>query len=366
MSESASLLSEIEDAIANGPMERRAETLSRVTNLFLSGADRFKDEHVSLFDDVIGHLIREIETKARAELAVRLAPIGNAPLNVLRRLAQDDDIAVAGPVLAQSPRLEDSDLVDIAKSKSQAHLAAISGRTGIAEGVTEVLVSRGNQDVIRKVADNKTARLSAASFSDLARRARNDGDLAEKIGNRPDIPADIFRDLVVRASEVVQKRLLASAKPETRAEIRRVLEKVSGEMEASAKSSGRDFSAAQETVAELAKARSLNEQDLAEFARAEHYEETVVMLSQLCRIPVEVMDRLLDSDRPDPVLILCKAAGFGWQTARAVMLVRPGRDGTPTHAIDSAFANFEKLAPATAQRVVRFWQVGAGKGPEGA
>jgi len=83
-------------------------------------------------------------TMGRArELSAQLAPIGNAPVNVIQRLARDDEITVAGPVLAQSPRLSPTDLVDIAETKSQAHLLAISGREAIAPMVTDVLVHRG-------------------------------------------------------------------------------------------------------------------------------------------------------------------------------------------------------------------------------
>ena len=80
-------------------------------------------------------------------------------------------------------------------------------------------------------------------------------------------------------------------------------------------------------------------------------------LSLLCGVPIETADRLMAGDRPDPILILCKAAGYGWTTARAIIMSRPSAKGTSTPALDAAFANFEKLSPSTAQRVVRFWQV---------
>ena len=72
---------------------------------------------------------------------------------------------------------------------------------------------------------------------------------------------------------------------------------------------------------------------------------------------VEVVDRLMSGDRPDPILILCKASGWGWPTARAIMTARPGTKGTSSQGLDAAFTNFERLSPATAQRVLRFWQV---------
>jgi uncharacterized protein (DUF2336 family) len=265
MAASASPIPELENVIQAGSPQQRAEALKRITAFFLSGASRFNEDHVRLFDDVFGRLIAEIESKARAELAHRLAPVANAPVEVVRRLAKDDDIAVAGPLLSQSRRLAETDLVDIARTKSQAHLLAISGRADIAEPVTDVLVRRGDREVVRTVADNREARLSEDSFSALVGRAEKDGVLAEKVGLRPDIPPRLFRDLLLKATEVVQQRLFASARPETQAEIRRVLAKVSDEVGAYA--APRDYSQAQRTIAELRREGKLDEAARVDFAQ---------------------------------------------------------------------------------------------------
>ncbi len=182
----------------HGSRHKRVETLQRITTLFLAGASRYSDEHVDLFDDVFGLLIEEIETKARAELANRLAPVRNAPVKVLRTLAHDDDIAVAGPVLKLAPRLHEADLVDLAETKSQAHLQAISTRQMLGEAVTDVLVRRGDREVARSVADNRGARISETGFFRLVKRAESDGVLAEKVGLRPDIPPPMFRELLTQ------------------------------------------------------------------------------------------------------------------------------------------------------------------------
>jgi uncharacterized protein (DUF2336 family) len=350
-----SLIPELEEVIQRGSPERRAETLKRITAFFLEGASRFNEDHVRLFDDVFGRLITEIESKAREELSRHLAPVGNAPVDVVRTLAKDDDIEVAGPVLTQSPRLADADLCDIARSKSQAHLLAISGRAGIAEPVTDLLVRRGDREVARRVADNRGARISDNGFTALVSRAENDGVLAEKVGTRPDIPPRLFRELLLKATEVVQQRLFASAKPETQAEIRRVLAKISHEV--ASKAAPRDYTAARRKVEALLKEGKLDEAMLVGFAKNGQYEETIAALSALCAMPIEIVDRLMGGDRPDPVLILCKAVGWEWPTGRAVILARPGGKGTSSQTLDNAYANFERLSPATAQRVMRFWQV---------
>src|SRR5688572_7465008 len=167
MAAPASLIPELEEVVQNGSEARRVKALEQITSLFLHGAGQYNNDHIELFDTVFLKLITEIETKARAELAVRLAPLDNAPIQSVRQLARDDDISVAGPVLQRSPRVPDSDLVDIARTKSQGHLLAISGRFGIAEAVTDELVRRGDRQVVRKVADNRDARLSEGGFSTL-------------------------------------------------------------------------------------------------------------------------------------------------------------------------------------------------------
>lgn len=354
MSLTDSLIPELQDIIRHGSRQRRAEALQRITGLFIDGAERFTDEHVRLFDEVFTRLIEEIEIKVRAELSTQLAPIENAPTETVRRLAKDDDIRVALPVLTQSKRLDDAALADVAKTKSQAHLLAISGRAGIGVSVTDVLVRRGDRTVVRHVADNSEAKLSEGGFSTLVQRADKDGVLAEKVGQRPDIPAHMFRELLLRASEVVQQRLLAKAKPETQAEIRNVLKKVTDEV--ASRNPPRDFTAAREAVMAMHKAGKLDEAALVAFANDGRYEEVAVALAILSSVPVDVVDRLMSGKRPDPILILCKAAGWGWPTARALIGVRPYK-GPSSQTIDDAHANMQRLARITAQRVVRFWQV---------
>jgi uncharacterized protein (DUF2336 family) len=354
-----SLIPELEDVVQHGTAERRAETLRRVTTLFLNGAQHFADEHIALFDDVMGYLIEQIETKALAELARRIAPVPNAPPEVVRVLAINDDITVAGPVLAQA-RLHEGDLQYIAENKGQGHLLAMSSRAGLTEALSDILVTRGDREVARNIAGNQEARLSAGAFATLVRRASNDGALAEKIGLRTDIPPRLFRQLLMQATDVVQQRLMARAKPETQAEIRKVLMQVSQEVGAQA--SPRSYAAAMETVRSLNQQRKLTESDVLDYAKAGKYDETIAALATMCAVPIEVVDRLMGGERFDPVLILGQSANFSWDTVHAIIKAKPDANDISQDAIKAAKDNFDRLTPATAQRVVRFWQVRQGTG----
>jgi uncharacterized protein (DUF2336 family) len=354
MAMQASLIPELEDVLSRGSLDKRADTLRRITNLFIDGANHYNEDHVGLFDDVLMRLIADVESKALAEVAHRLASVDNAPMQLIRRLAKDEDIAIAGPVLKRSPRLAETDLIDIAGTMGPDHLLAISGRKEVSAAVTDVLVMRGDRDVARSLATNMGAKLSETSLSNLVERAETDGILAETVGRRSDVPIHLFRQLVAQGREVVQKRLGAS-RPQGQGGIKRLLVEVrSGRAPAAPQ---RDYRAAQRTVWNMRKAGTLDEAQLVQFASTGHFEEMVVALSALCAVPLDVVDRLMGSDRTDPVLILCKAVGFEWPTVRAIITVHPRGNGTSAQRLDEAHCNFERLSQSTAQRVVRFWQI---------
>ena len=218
-----------------------------------------------------------------------------------------------------------------------------------------MLVRRGDREIARRVVDNRNARISEQGFSRLVKRAEEDGILAEKVGLRPDIPPPMFRDLLTKATAVVHRRLIASATPEVRATICDVLAKVSKEV--GARVGPRDYRAAQRIVLGLEQANRLDEAALTSFCADGKYEETVVALATLAKVPIKIADRLMDGERPDPVLIMCKAAGLNWPAVKALIRARPDGAQTSVQGLDTAFANYGRLSASTAQRVVRFWQV---------
>jgi uncharacterized protein (DUF2336 family) len=356
MADRASLIRELEDAIERGSSQRRADTLRRVAELFTNRAGELSEHHVELFDDVILRLAGEIETKARAELARRLAPIDNAPRNTVRDLAHDDAIEVAAPVLLRSRRLAEADILDIARTKGQGHLLAIASRRPLGHAVTDVLVDRGDDDVLFNIASNTEASFSESGFARLVDRAGDDEPLATRIVGRPDIPPHLVHKLVVQASELVQRRLLASAPLAMRPEIEHVLAKVSHEIDPG--TAPRSFKAAQRLIGMLHAAGELGESELYDLAKSRRYEETAAALSLLCGVPIDVADWLLNGDRIEPLLILLKATGFDWLTARAIIVSRPSGRRVSAKDLEDICDDFKRLSYATARQVIGHWQGG--------
>lgn len=355
MSDRSSLISELEDAISRGSSARHAETLRRITELFTGQAEQLNDEQVDLFDDVILRLVDEIEVKARAELSRRLSSLETAPSLTVMRLAGDEAIEVAAPVLLRSPRLGDGELAELAKSRSQDHLLAISARDSLGEQVTDVLVERGDQDVLLNMASNSGAVFSPGGYERLVARAEGDDSLASRIGERPDIPPHLFRKLIMQASEIVQQRLAGQAPREVREEIERVLADVSREIDPQRRPA-RNFTAARRMIGMLHEAGALGESELYDLAKSKRYEETVAALSLMCNVTVEQIDWLMNGDRIEPLLIHLKAAGFDWLTVRALILLRPSGRRISAKDLEDICDDFKRLTYATARRVVGHWQ----------
>lgn len=348
------LIGELEDAVSGGSQERRIEIMRKLTALFVGSAEHFSSQQIELFGDVLSRLTTHVEIAARAELAAKLAPLDRAPDALVLKLARDDEIAVAGPVLSQSSRLSDADLIDIAKTKDQAHLGAISERVRLAAAVTDVLVDRGNSQVAYKLSCNQGASFSDAGFAALAKRAEKDERIAENLGARLDFPPALLRELVAKATATVRSRILPLTAPEDEAAIQEVIETVSHRLIQRA-SVPRDFSRAEALIVKMSSSNQLDEAAILEFANSEKYEEMVAGIARMGGANVELVDRLMQHPDYNGVLVACKAATLHWTTFAVILDKRFSHHRTSAAELGNARSDFLKLSVATAQRMLRFW-----------
>jgi uncharacterized protein (DUF2336 family) len=355
MSADLKFIGEIEIAIANESVGRRAQILTRVTDLFIAGAAQLSDEEVALFDDVITRLADEIEISARALLAIRLAPIPNAPPRTIRTLAFDDAIEVAAPVLSQSQRLNDSDLVENARIRGQGHMLAISQRPRLSEAVTDVLVERGDQRVLMSTVENRGAKLSNAGFSTLVQRTEGHEGLAIVIAKRPEIPPHLFRQLLARASLSVREKLKAGH-PELSCEIDEAVEEVSSRMESQALTPSVDCRVAPEHENTAGRIAQLDDDNLRKLAMNGAFAEVTSTLAVMTDLPGSYVDKLMSGRRSDGLLALVRAVGLAWPTVKAILTLRADKGIILETEIGYCLACYERLRPETAQQILRFYR----------
>jgi uncharacterized protein (DUF2336 family) len=353
MSATPQLLSEVEDAMASGSVTRRGKIVRHVTDLFIVGSAQYGEQEIALFDDVLTRLAVEIEVSARALLAVRLAPLENAPPRIIRALAFDDEIDVAGPVLEQSERLDDATLVENAWKKSQEHLLAISRRRSLSESITDVLVERGDRQVVLSTAENRGAKFSSIGFTGLVRRSEGDDRLAARVGARPEIPPDLFLELLAKASRSVRVKLEA-AHPDARRAVGELVAEVAGRIQAEACEGMPDYAAARADIDALQRRGQLDDQKMESIAKVGRFEEIATALAVMSELPLEFVERAMKQERAEMILIIAKAIGLSWSTVKAILCARAGSRPISGGEIAQCLASYERLKAATAQEIVRF------------
>lgn len=351
-----SIILELECAVTRGSPERRVETLRRVTDLFLRDAERLSEEQVEIFDELLCILIVCVESCARAELSERLAPIDYAPFQVIQYLALDIEVAVAGSVLTSSSRLATSTLIEAATTKGHDHRLAIAGRLNLPEIVTDVIVGRGEKDVVRTLATNASARFSEMGYSGMVALAEADDELAESLALRIDLPPKFLRDLLWHATDVVRERLLAVAPPELQKEIKVVLATISS-LARESEFPLRDFSRAEQLVRLLKDLNELDEATVIKFAEANKFDETAASLAILSGLSTDMIARVMEGLRSDLLLIPCKSAGLGWAAVEAIIRNRPLSQPISEQTLKLVRQDYGRLSARTARRTVRFWLV---------
>jgi uncharacterized protein (DUF2336 family) len=351
-----SLIDELEEVVVRRDIGSRADVLRRVTDLFVAGFDRFDTEQKALFDDVMGRLVTEIGSSARAAFGERLATIPHAPPKVSRLLALDDEIDIARPLLMQSDELDDETLITGAKTKGQEHLLAISQRKMLSEGITDVLVERGDDEVVVSTAANSGARFSEFGYSTLVTRSESNDELALTVWARPDVARRHLLTLFAAASEEVRLKL-ESADRERAGLMRDMVKQASDKIQTQAREHSPEFIAAREKVQSLHETGMLTEDRLREFAEAGKFDETALALSLLSDVPIGAIERTLVHDKNDHVLVLAKSIDLSWDTTKAILLVQAGTSGGSTYLPERWLAKFNKLKPETAKTAVQFYRL---------
>jgi uncharacterized protein (DUF2336 family) len=353
MIEAGSFLQELDDAVSRGSVESRLRALWHATDLLIAG--RYTDEEIWVFGEVIGRLADGIEVAARAQLSRRLVRTDNASINIVKKLAFDDSIEVAGPMLQHCGRLDAKTLVSNIRSKSQSHLLAISKRNSLAIVVTDELVTRGNREVVNSVATNSGARFSDFGFLHMIKRSETDSILAEQLGLRKDIPRHVFQQLIAKASDDVRRKL-EWERPDLAGQIQASVTDVTGALQSKFGPASMSYFNAKKVVVARHQRGELNENSILEYARSHKFEEAIVGLSLLCSLPVDVVERALADGSSEMTMILAKALNFEWETTMSLLFLRAKDHRISARNLDQLREEFLRLNTETSRTVLSFYK----------
>lgn len=356
MSEAAEELSgALMQVLCDRSVGERSRVVRQVADLFLTHSGNCSADQVDLFDSVIMKMIGQVEQAVRIYLSERLASIDNAPRDVIKTLASDDAITVAGPVLTKSAILDEEFLVDSARTRSQEHLVAISSRKVVGQRITDVLLDRGNDQVVLTLAQNSGAELSERGYSTMVERARDNWQLAQAVWYRPDIPRPHLMALFEQASEAVRGQFEAESDRKIDA-IAAAVRLARQQLEEASQEQSGAYADARERIAKLKQTGGLSEAHILSFARQGQFEEVVVAVAELGELPAIDTERMILEDSHERLFVAAKAIGLSWTCVRQILLLNQNAQ-RPSEYLEHLRAKYQAIPREVASKGLRFHQL---------
>lgn len=170
----------------------RVETARKVARQL---SDTLSDSERGLAEDIVRAFMRDAEARVRIALADALKTCSAVPHDVAVGLARDvGDVAV--PFVQVSDVFTDADLIAIVAENRPETQVAVARRATVSEPVSAALVQRGNEEAVAELVGNPGARISDATFGDIADRHGGSSRVAQALAVRPKVPVAIAERIV--------------------------------------------------------------------------------------------------------------------------------------------------------------------------
>jgi uncharacterized protein (DUF2336 family) len=155
-------------------------------------------------------LLDDPSWKVRQAMAEALSMSRHAPLQVITALA-DDQPEVAGLVLARSPLLTDTDLVDRVAAGQTVVQVLIARRPTLSMLVSAAIAETGEAEACAALLANSGAEIASLSFRRMAERHGDIALVREALIADPRLPSDCRHTLLVKVGEALARSPLVAA-----------------------------------------------------------------------------------------------------------------------------------------------------------
>jgi len=182
-------------------------------------------------------LAQDQVTRVRQILSETLKDVADAPPEVIRRLARDADLVVAGPVIQFSPVLTDDDLLEIiAGTPPEGGLEAISNRHAVSEDVTDAIYKTNDVDAITAMLGNASAQIREETLDRIIDMAPDVDPWHDPLVRRPHLTSGAAMRLARFVADGLLETLTErkDLDPETAEKVREVVDRRLAESEVEA------------------------------------------------------------------------------------------------------------------------------------
>jgi uncharacterized protein (DUF2336 family) len=340
--------------------DSRVRLAGMLADVFLAEDAPLTLREEELVNELIDQLLQARIPGIRSHLVSKFADSMRMPRRMAISLGYDSNIEIAGKILATSAALTDEDLVSIVATRGTDHAKAVAQRERITEAVADALVTTGDPDVMRIVAENLGAHLGPKAIAVIAGAARFAAALREPIMKRPEMTADAAAKLYWWVSQDLRRYALRRFGL-TAGQIDESLAKTIDEF-LSHHTLERSNEAAMEQVADwLEERQAMSPGILPQVLRLGHYRLFHILLSRLSGLSLALVDTISTEVGGRGLAAICRAIDVDKAAFVSIFLLsrsaRPGEQVVHPRELSQALLSYDRLSPAIAQDMLRSWKL---------
>ena len=345
--------------LSSGPTpERRLELLRQVTDLYLSHPEDPSETEDALFADILDRVLDTIAPAAKAMLADKLADAPRTPGRVAQKLAWDDNDDVAYPLISRSRSLSQEDILDIASRASDARLKAVAERASVPASVTDILIERGSSDVLKTVARNQGAEISAGGMIRIAARGKDDIEILEGIFKRGDLRPDSVVMIKGMISDELAQRLSDRGIDIEQGLPAAVLKNATSSFREEMKRRRAEVSGVERLLGAVQKREISIDQALGTVLERQRLLDVASLMAPLLGLDRNLVFHTLATGATDNIAIMFRAleADHASYCAAIAAKVKKQRSGAGAEGTSTPLtrADYDRIDPMVAQRSMRF------------
>jgi uncharacterized protein (DUF2336 family) len=336
--------------------EKRRMLLNEVTELFFESQDNQSSSETTLFGDLISKVAYELDTEVRKELAQRFSG-GEAPRALAIKMALDEDISIAGPILRRSASLTQSDLIRVVENRGQAHQIVVAQRPDVGEQVSDALVSHGDDLVVASLVSNQTAKISDETFDTIVDRAANNPDLHTPIARRKVISPEHLNRLYTIVEGPMRREILERNSEFTEEEVERAMRRAQTRVAVVNGTLPADFEPALKDFTRQKATNAIKRSDLPTLWRNQESTKFMIAFGDFTGLDFIQTALLFEKKDIDTIAMVCRAANFERALFVTIAVLMLGNDGMGQAIVLGNMYN--DVPPEAAQRALRFLRLRA-------
>ncbi|WP_025898717.1 DUF2336 domain-containing protein [Sneathiella glossodoripedis] len=350
----------------DGSTTARRNLFENMGDIFLEEKDRLSEQERAHISDIMNKLIRDVELSVRITLAEKLTHSEQAPVELIKLLA-NDEIEVAKPFLTKSRLLMEADLLEIIEYRSKEHLLAITERDDISPLISDMLIEYGDEDIIEELVRNKDAQISKEALALLVEESKRVDRFQEPLLSRHDLPPALAHKMFWWVSAALRRHILNNFQIDDRV-LDQTIALATTEVIEDPDIPEFGETHADRLAAHMAAKNELNEKTLIQTLRSKQIRLFLACFSILSGLDTKTLSRFVHDKNAEAMAVLCKALGFDRNSFSAVfMLTRrgggaagEGRTMMRPAEIEEIMEFYDSLKENSAKTVLAHWKLEPG------